>query len=201
MAHRREPRVSFDQWRREGTAIKYRCGWCGSLVSSQVGGSFSPAAGYLRLCPDCGYPSYIDESNVTPEVAYGDAVLHLPEQLEVLYEEARTCVSAGAHHAAVMVGRKILMHIAVEQGAPTGEGFVKYVDYLVTKNLVPPGTKDWVDEIRQIGNDANHEIFEIEEGEAKATVDFVEMLLRLLYEYPAKGAASVAARAAKDAGV
>ncbi|MGI8801718.1 MAG: DUF4145 domain-containing protein [Solirubrobacteraceae bacterium] len=158
-------------------------------------------AGILRACPSCGYPSYIDTTVgiVTPPVSYGTGVADLPSGVGDLYEEARDCVSVAANHAAVMVCRKILMHVAVLQGAAEGKSFVFYVDYLVENHLVPPRTKDWVDEIRQIGNDATHEIFDIDETAAKAAVDFVAMLLKLLYEFPAKGAASVAARAAKDA--
>lgn len=195
------------QFRQLGTVdpVTYTCGWCGSLVGSASGADpFIPSgerAGLLRLCPNCGYPSFQDVSgNWTPAVPYGETVANLPDDIAELYGEARDCVSIGANHAAVMVGRKVLMHVAVQNGAEEGKGFVEYVDYLEANNLVPPGTRAWVDEIRQVGNDANHEIFEISVEEAKGVVDFVTMLLKLLYEFPAKGAASVAARAAKDAG-
>jgi hypothetical protein len=192
-------------------AVKYTCGWCGSFVSSVVGsdaqgsvqvrgrGRVAGIVGYLRLCPNCNHPSFIDrEGNATPPSAYAEPVAGLPKNLASLYNEARDCIGINASHAAVMVGRKILMHVAVEQGAGEGRRFVEYVDYLVENNLVPPGTRDWVDEIREVGNDANHEISPITQAEARAVVDFVAMLLKLVYEFPARGAASVAARAARD---
>jgi hypothetical protein len=176
------------------------------MVASPVGGDYvsegigPPTIAWLRLCPSCRYPTFLDnEDTIVPESPFGDAVEHLSPKLDELYSEARSCVSVGANHAAVMVGRKIVMHVAVEQGAPKGEGFLTYVDYLVDNHRVPPNTKDWVDEIRQVGNDANHEIFDIGADQAKAIVEFVTMLLKLLYEYPAKGAESVAVRAQKDA--
>lgn len=86
------------------------------------------------------------------------------------------------------------MHVAVDQGAEENKSFAHYVNYLVSQNLIPPGTKDWVDEVRELGNDATHEIKEFSLNEAKAAIDFVSMLLKLLYEYPARGAKSVAAR-------
>lgn len=204
MARRQRESLNFHEWRRNHGAIKYHCGWCDSIVASSWGGDFVAPNGqpisWLRLCPNCKHPTFIDDNEgVFPGSPFGDTINHLPPELDQLYTEARTCVSSGANHAAVMVGRKILMHVAVTQGAPTGERFVAYVDYLVANNLVPPNTKDWVDEIRQVGNDANHEIFDINPNEAKATIEFVAMLLRLLYEYPAKGAQSVAMRAKKDA--
>jgi hypothetical protein len=187
--------------------VEYTCGWCCSFVSSTFGGEASRGdvrgpAGILRVCPNCGRPSYRDlDERWTPATLYGDAVGDLPDDVAPLYAEARLCVAVGADHAAVMVGRKILMHVAVEKGAAENQNFVSYVDYLVANNLVPPGTREWVDEIRQVGNDANHDIGRITVPEARAVVDFVGMLLKLVYEFPAKGSASVAARAARDAAV
>jgi Domain of unknown function (DUF4145) len=93
------------------------------------------------------------------------------------------------------------MHVAVEHGAEEGKKFIQYVDYLLDQNLVPPDARDWVDEIREVGNDANHEIKPIEREEAEGVVDFVSMLLKLRYEFPARGRRSMAAREARDAGV
>lgn len=97
-----------------------------------------------------------------------------------------------------MVARKILMHVAVEKGADAGKSFTYYVDYLVDNNLVVSASKDWVDEIREVANDANHEIFEIGPDDAKGILDFSAMLLKLVYEYPERGRLSVEARKAKD---
>jgi hypothetical protein len=51
------------------------------------------------------------------------------------------------------------------------------------------------------GTTPTTEIFDIDEADARTAVDFVTMLLKILYEYPALGASSVAARAAKDGSV
>ncbi len=186
--------------------MEFTCAWCNRRVASgwgvdpgiQKDGS-GPSGQKLRACSNCGYPSLIENSGqVTPAVAYGEEIEHVPDEVSKLYQEARDCVSVGANHAAVMVCRKILMHVAVLQGAAEGESFLAYVTFLVDHHLVPPNTEKWVDEIRQIGNDANHEIFDISGLDAAAAVDFAAMLLKLLYEFPAKGRASVAARATKD---
>jgi len=58
----------------------------------------------------------------------------------------------------VLLGRKLLMHIAASVGAAAGQPFVTYVDYLVTNHYAPPNSKDWIDKIRAHGNEANHEI-------------------------------------------
>jgi hypothetical protein len=217
MPSRPRPTVQFTGTSGPVVAKQYDCAWCGAHVASVVGmDAWDPAAdpgvharglsappptAHIRLCPQCGYPTFIDfVGNVIPALPHGENVNHLPEGVDTLYDEARACVSVGASHAAVMVCRKILMHVAVLKGAPENQSFVQYVDYLVDSNFVPPNTREWVDEIRQVGNDANHEISVIQPDEARAVLEFVSMLLKLLYEYPARGAASVAVRAARDAG-
>ena len=136
----------------------------------------------------------------TPAQPYGRDVAALPEKVNGLYREARDSIGASAPHAAVMVCRKLLMHVAVENGAREGTTFAAYVQYLADNGYVSPGSKDWVDEIREIGNDANHEIFDITLDEAKSAVDFVAMTLQIVYEFPERGRQSVAARKAKDQG-
>jgi hypothetical protein len=56
---------------------------------------------------------------------------------------------------------------------------------ILDKNgFVPPKGKGWVDYIRTRGNEANHKIVLMSEGEAIAPDFFVEMLLRFMYEFP-----------------
>jgi hypothetical protein len=78
------------------------------------------------------------------------------------------------------------MHIAVQKGAKAGDSFVSYVEYLASKGYAPPDAKTWVDYIRQKGNEANHEIKVMSEQDAQPLIAFVEMLLKLIYEFPQK---------------
>jgi hypothetical protein len=75
------------------------------------------------------------------------------------------------------------MHIAVEKGAPSGNSFVEYIDYIATNNYIPPNGKDWVDYIRTKSNEVNHEINIMNSKEAEDLITFTEMLLRLVYEF------------------
>ena len=79
------------------------------------------------------------------------------KDVEALHTEARVAVERSPNSAALAC-RKVLMHVAVEHGAAEGQGFVSYVNFLADKGFVPPGATDWIDEIRELGNDANHEI-------------------------------------------
>ena len=67
------------------------------------------------------------------------------------------------------------MHIAVEQGfTKQSPNFAQCVDYLYDEHIIPKNAKDWVDEIRKKGNEANHEIVLMDEDDAKRLLDFTE---------------------------
>jgi Domain of unknown function (DUF4145) len=186
----------------------YTCGFCDAYVSAREGWPGvnprwgMPQGGEHRfpsvvLCPNCGNPTYFADRQY-PGVPFGDAVDHLPSDVGALYKEGRRCLADGNYSAGVMVGRKLLMHVAVERGAGKGLRFIEYVDYLANEGVVTPDMKDWVDEIRELGNDANHEIILMPQEEAEALMTFVSMLLKVVYEFPERGRRSVAARQARE---
>ena len=78
------------------------------------------------------------------------------------------------------------MNIAVNEGADPGLSFFKYVDYLATQGYVPPNGRGWVDHIRRKGNEATHEIALMSRDDAEELITFVEMLLKFIYEFPAR---------------
>jgi hypothetical protein len=184
----------------------WRCGFCGRDVASDRGWSATGQHGvyevevmWLAICPKCSLPSLIDrEGRTEPPPLYGESVEHLPDDVGTLFAEARRAVHTAPSSTAYAC-RKLLMHVAVDNGAQPNLRFIEYVDYLEANGHVPPGAKPWVDEIRQLGNDANHDIALLTNEEAKTVVDFTAMLLRLAYEYPERGRLSAEARRAKDA--
>ena len=78
------------------------------------------------------------------------------------------------------------MHVAVDLGAKEGDSFFGYVDYLASEGYIPPNGREWVDEIRKRGNEANHEIVMASESDAMQLLDFIEMLLKFVYEFPSR---------------
>jgi hypothetical protein len=78
------------------------------------------------------------------------------------------------------------MNVAVSQGAVAGRSFKEYVDYLAEKGFVPPGGGDWVSRIREKGNDANHEILNMTREDAGELLEFLGLLLKFIYEFPAR---------------
>lgn len=119
-------------------------------------------------------------------MAPGNDVNELPNELKAIYDEAHQSVSVNANTAAVLVCRKLLMHIAVQQGAEPGGTFISYVEFLADNGFVPPNGKGWVDHIRKKGNEANHEIVLMENDDAVELISFAEMLLKFIYEFPAR---------------
>jgi Domain of unknown function (DUF4145) len=164
---------------------RFQCGFCNNVVSSDRGWQTAQApVGYVYVCPHCDAPTYFAGTSQVPGVVPGAEVKYLPDGIEKLYREARRAVSVDASTAAVLAARKLLMHIAVEQGAKAGETFLAYVEYLAAQGYVPPNGRGWVDHIRAKGNEANHQIVLMTSGDASELLAFVEMLLKFIYEFP-----------------
>jgi hypothetical protein len=119
-------------------------------------------------------------------VAPGAEVVNLPADVDTLYREARNCVAVASYTAGVLACRKLLMHLAVTQGAKQGESFVNYVDHLAAQGYVPPNGRAWVDHIRKKGNEANHEIRITGKQDAEELIVFAEMLLKFMFEFPSR---------------
>jgi len=176
-------------------ARSYTCGYseCGKEVSSEKGwthprDSDGNADGIIQVCPQCRRPTLFDTSLgiQIPGVSLGNNVNNLPSEIEILWSEIRKLTSHNAYTSAVLSGRKLLMHIAVAQGAKAGISFVEYVDYLVTNHFAPPNSKEWVDKIRSHGNEATHEVIIKKKEDAEEIMTFLEMLLKFIYEFPAR---------------
>ena len=191
-------------WPAQGMPEKqYTCAYCGSLTASTQGWFFTVSSGQpdwstlIRLCSYCKNPTYFRGENCLPGTPFGKPVMHVPPDVEAMYEEARACTGANAHTAAVLICRKLLMHIAVAEGAKPGLSFRDYVDYLAANNYLPPRGRDWVDHVRNKGNEANHEIVKMKKEDAQTLIGFLQMLLTFLYEFPSQVAPKPAAQSTK----
>lgn len=169
---------------------KWKCGFCGADVGGNSGYMHTEervTLGYIYPCPVCRSPTYFDfDGNQHPGICSGADVSHLPPDIAALYDEIRSTLTVGAHTASVLASRKMLMHIAVNCGAEPDLQFAAYVDYLAEEGYVPPNGRSWVDEIRKKSNDLNHQIIVADRSEAEQLLDFIEMLLKFIYEFPAR---------------
>ncbi len=169
------------------SSLKYKCGYCNYVVASTVGyysKSRTGADRHVYICPNCQKPTYWDYNSLVPSPIPGSDVTHLPQEVAGLYLEARRCMAVEAYTASVMASRKLLMNIAVSKGASLDKSFLDYVQFLATKGFVPPDGTGWVDHIRKKGNEANHEIKLMGKSDAEDLVQFSEMLLRFVFEFP-----------------
>lgn len=165
------------------------CGYCGQKVAPNIGYQLTYCRrdiGYIYQCPHCKNPIFyfIPTGETIPGSIYGRDIKNLPDNIESLYRECRTCYANQCYTAAQMIARTLLMHIAVEQGAESGLSFVRYVTYLDENGFIPPNGKKWVDFIRTSGNVANHEIVIKEKEETEKVITFLSTLLLVIYELP-----------------
>jgi hypothetical protein len=167
----------------------FKCGHCGNSVAANEGywaGERYEVKSYLYICHVCNRPTFVDyNGNQVPGASYGEHVNDVPALENSLFDEASNCMSTSSYTAAVLCCRKLLMNIAVSKGAAEGLKFVQYVEYLSNQGFIPPGAKEWVDHIRTKGNEATHEIAIMKKVDAEELFEFIQILLKMIYEFPA----------------
>lgn len=169
----------------------FTCGYCAGHIGHREGYFFKhinhgSTYANIRICSSCHRPTYFEGEKQVPGPLAERTVEHLPSDVATLYEEARRDCAEGCFTSAVLILRKILMHLAVNKEAKPGLKFEQYVDYLGVNGFVPLDGKPWVDRIRNKGNGANHEIVAVNPQDADDVLTFTEMLLRFVYEMPGR---------------
>lgn len=105
-----------------------------------------------------------------------------------MWNEIRECLGVGAFTASVMLCRKLLMHVAVAHGLPARNAkdfaptFAQCVDHLLAEGIVTKRMEPWIERIREVGNEANHEIAPVGKESALDVATFTQKLLELAYE-------------------
>jgi hypothetical protein len=198
--------MSIDQWVhvQQISQCSWTCGHCSLMVGGNLGyykmstsqgmqkgvllqpNQVTPSIPRIVICPHCEKPTYFEGTIQMPGVAYGAEVAHLPPDVVGLYKEARNCVSVAAFTASILATRKLLMNVAVAQGASPNGTFQGYVGYLADNGYIPTKATGWIDHIRKKGNEATHEIPPMSQEDAKDLLAFMEMILKTVYEFPAR---------------
>lgn len=139
---------------------------------------------FIYICPHCNAPIITDDDNKIVFLPLpGKEINKLPENILVVYFEIRKCMQSGCFNGAIMLMRKLIMHIAVEEGAKEGKSFIEYIDYLFENGIIPKKSKNKSDSIRTLGNSTNHEIENRTQEEAENCFEFIELLLKVNYEF------------------
>lgn len=168
----------------------YICGYCGTPRIADKGYLAKLDHGdkwaFIYICDNCTRPTFFSPyDDQVPGPIYSHPVRYIEDpKVGYLYEEARKCAAHQNYTASVLCCRKLLMNVAVQKGAAEGQSFSSYVEYLGNLGFLPPDGKQWVDLIRQKGNEAAHQIAQMSKDDSDNLLSFVYMLLVFIYEFP-----------------
>ena len=138
----------------------------------------------IYLCPHCNAPNIFDVAGKTPlSPLPGKEIKKLPENIKNVYDEVRKCMQSNSFTGAVMLMRKIIMNIAVHEGAEENLKFAQYVEFLCENGVVHKKSKNKAGSVKNLGNDANHKIENRTQEEAQNCFEFIELLLIANYEF------------------
>lgn len=156
-----------EEWKNisEIATISFICWNCNNKVASEKAyisyDKYDPShvGSYIYICPHCKAPVILDDEEKEVLLPLlGAEIKKLPENIGNVYEEVRRCMQSKCFTGAIMLMRKIIMNIAVHEGAEENLKFVQYVDFLFSNGIVPKKSKNKVDSVKDLGNDANHKL-------------------------------------------
>jgi len=191
----------FDGTTREGSNFVEStvCGNCGKHVAIEMfmvikSKTYNNNQGHPRTdplyfigqCPLCGCPTIFNyEKKIwLPAPLPFTKIKNVPQEIEPLYTEIRQDYAVGCYSSAILAARKLIMFVAVSNGAETNKKFEYYVDYLDSNGCLPKNSKAWIDKIRIAGNEQTHEIVMASKEDAERTIKLVVALLTIMYELP-----------------
>jgi hypothetical protein len=142
-------------------------------------------------CANCLQGAVMNGGVMAPSVKPLRVPKGLPAAEGAVWNEVRECLAVGAATASVMLCRKLLLHIAVTHGLapknPKGwaPAFKDVVDHLESHGSVTKKMRPWVDRIKNVGNEANHELQPVSADDALDVATFTQQLLTLAFEMDA----------------
>jgi hypothetical protein len=163
------------------------CPDCGAHQFVVIAVTSSQSHAWVR-CMNCKLAMAVNSGVSSPPQKPLRVPTGLPSDEGEVWGEIRECLGVGAYTAAVMLCRKLLMHIAVAHGLPAKDNkdrapnFAQCVDHLLAEGVVTKRMEPWIERIREVGNEANHEIAPVGKESALDVAMFTQKLLELAYE-------------------
>lgn len=164
------------------------CGLCGGPSRMLVVAYAIDSATQWIRCLTCSSGYVVNLDVISPSVKPLSIPMGVTGVELNAWTEVRECLGVGSYTAAVMMCRKLLFHIAVANGLPATDDkdraptFSQVVEHLVADGLVSSRMRPWVEQIKKVGNDANHVIVPMDKDIAMDIAIFTEQLLKLTYE-------------------
>ncbi|MGK5444628.1 DUF4145 domain-containing protein [Micromonospora sp. URMC 105] len=154
----------------------------------------SPDFEYTLLrCTDCREASlqvrelwFFASLNEVTKFAYPaqrQLSLDVPTELRREFEEARTCFEAKAYTAAVVMVRRTLEGIGVDNEI-TERPLARQIERMKSEGLIDQSIAEWADSLRVLGNQGAHYTGrQVSREDANDAIDFAEALLDHIYVY------------------
>jgi hypothetical protein len=178
---------------------KIDCPYCDakSVLVVAVRDSTNPNSAYPRnywfLCIACSDGFVLNGSKVVPSKMPFAEPTGTPEPELALWREVRRCFSVSAYNAVAMLCRKILLHMVFTHqrsrdanATPQDLSFAVAVRYLADNGVITEDQRTLAENIRNVGNKANHELPDITKDEAFDIALFTYFLFLSAYEMPAR---------------
>lgn len=112
----------------------------------------------VDACARCAIGVVVNDGVISPGTRPLRQVRGLGTVEPGAWEEVRSALAVSAWTAAVMLCRKLILHVAVAHGLPEKDksgrapSFDRAVKHLQSVGLITPPMKPWVDHIRKVGN-------------------------------------------------
>jgi len=126
------------------------------------------------------YPSRV-EGRKTLE----DEIHYLPTKVQRIYNETIQALNSSSPILAG-IGLRALIETVCKENNAEGRNLLLKIDNLVTKNILTPAGSTILHKIRNLGNDAAHEVKPHSEKQLGLAMDVVEHLLTDVYILPKK---------------
>jgi HEPN domain-containing protein len=165
----------------------YKCGSCASYVMVL----WSASEDYRKAV----YTNRtLHDYHILPwPLGVGDGSKNWPAPIPRFWKQAHNALNSGDYDSAAIMTRSALQAVTRQQKAKKGT-LKSEIEDLASKGILPPVITDWSHEVRELGNPVAHPDIPDDEEEDRPTepqdaediVEFMDYLLRYVYDIPAQ---------------
>lgn len=152
-------------------------------------------------CANCSWPvSGVGTSNEQkvnepldwyPHAVGGKDFPDIPVSIARDADEAHRCGSIGASRAAVVMARRVVQALAIDNGAVANARLVDQIDELAGKGTITDSMRQVAHVVRLSGNDGAHphddpNLDDLDEDDVRDVLLFMDSLLEHVYQIPAR---------------